>query len=267
MSFTYIPAMLLAIDIGNTNTVVGVFDDERLIASFRVTSNVSMTVDEAGLFVTSLFSRHMSAEVEQVKRVALCSVVPVLTDVYEKMVRSYFKVEPLIINHHLTMPITIDYPHPEEIGADRLANATAGYVRVKDAVIVVDLGTAITFDIVSEEGTYIGGVIAPGTQTAGANLAKKAAQLFEVRSRKPDHAIGKSTAEAIKSGLYYGTIGVIDTILERIFEEMALQCTVLATGGEAENYINDSKYIETVIPSLTLDGIRLLAELNPQKKS
>jgi type III pantothenate kinase len=259
--------MLLAIDIGNTNTVVGVFDDEKLIASFRVTSNLNMTVDEAGLFVTSLFNRHMSAEVEQVDRVALCSVVPALTDVYEMMIGRYFDTTPLIINHKLVMPISIDYPHPEEIGADRLANATAGYVRVKDAVIVVDLGTAITFDIVSDEGTYLGGIIAPGTQTAGANLAQKAAQLFEVRSRKPEEVIGKSTAGAIKSGLYYGTIGVIDNILERIFGEMGLECMVLATGGEAQNYVDDSKYIEKVVPSLTLDGIRILADLNSGKKS
>ncbi len=254
--------MLLAIDIGNTDTVVGVFDGDKLLANFRVTSNVNMTVDEAGLFVSSLFNHHMEAEAAQVSQVAICSVVPHLTKIYEKMTREYFKVEPLTISSHIKLPISINYPNPEEIGADRLANAAAGYDRVKKSVIVVDLGTAITFDAVSEKGEYIGGIIAPGTQTAGANLARKAARLFEVRSEKPDRVIGQSTAEAIKSGLFYGTLGVIDHILELIFEELGHEVDVLATGGEADTYCGESKYVKEVLPTLTLEGIRLIADRN-----
>jgi type III pantothenate kinase len=254
--------MLLAVDIGNTNTVVGVFDGRSLLAHFRVTSKPQLTADEAGLFVTSLFSRHIEATTDQVARIAICSVVPPLTDVYRKMAQKYFTVDPLVISANLRLPIKINYPEPAEIGADRLANAAAGYERLKDALIVVDLGTAITFDIISANGEYIGGVIAPGTQMAGGNLAKKAARLFEVGTEKPNRIIGKSTAEAIRSGLYYGTIGVIDQIIERIFEESEQKTAVLATGGEAEIYCGESRYIQEFVPALTLEGIRLIAELN-----
>jgi type III pantothenate kinase len=263
--FSYIPGMLLAIDIGNTNTAVGVFDEEALLAHFRVTSQTQMTVDEAGLFVSSLFNHHIEADAGRVADVAVCSVVPTLTGVYEEMARKYFKVEPIIINARAKLPIAIDYPEPSEIGADRLANAAAGYHRVKKSLIVVDLGTAINFDVVSEKGAYIGGVIAPGTQAAGANLAKKAARLFEVRSEKPHRVIGKSTAEALKSGLFYGTIGVIDHILERIFDELGGQTFVIGTGGEAEIFCRESKYVGEIVPTLTLEGIRLIADLNRKK--
>ncbi len=254
--------MLLAIDIGNTDTVVGVFDDLRLVAHFRVASALNLTVDEAGLFVYSLFSHHIKAEAAEVTRVAICSVVPNLTEVYEKTARKYFQAEPLTISSHIKLPITIDYPHPAEIGADRLANAAASYDRLKKAVVVVDLGTAITFDIVSDQGQYKGGIIAPGTQAAGANLARKAARLFEVRVEKPDRVIGQSTAEALKSGFFYGTIGVIDHILELVFAELGQKTAVLATGGEAETYCRDSKYVDEVLPTLTLEGIRLIADFN-----
>jgi len=254
--------MLLAIDIGNTNTVVGVFDGDKLVANFRVASALNLTVDEAGLFVTSLFRHHIRAEAEQVKQVAVCSVVPNLTEVYERMARKYFKVEPLTISSAVQLPITIDYPNPSEIGADRLANAAAGYAHIKKGVIVVDLGTAITFDVVSDRGQYMGGIIAPGTQAAGANLAKKAARLFDVRVEKPDRVVGKSTAEALKSGLFYGTVGVIDHILELVFEELGHKPAILATGGEAETYCSESRYVQEVLPALTLEGIRLIAALN-----
>lgn len=260
--FPYICAMLLAIDIGNTDTVVGIFDGPRLITHFRVSSTPNLTTDEAGLFVTSLFNHHLDTRTRNVSRVAVCSVVPTLTEVYERMTRKYFEVEPLTIGAGIKLPINIDYPNPAEIGADRLANAAAGFDRLKSAVIVVDLGTAITFDVISKSGTYLGGIIAPGTQTAGANLARKAARLFEVRSEKPPQVIGKSTAMALKSGLFYGTIGVIDHILERIFVEMGEKPPVIATGGEAMTYGKDSKYIGEIILTLTLEGIRLISDLN-----
>jgi type III pantothenate kinase len=259
--------MLLAIDIGNTNTVVGVFNGDSLISHFRVSSRPQLTTDEAGLFVASLFSRHIEAAADQVSDIAICSVVPPLTAVYRAMAQKYFMVDPVVISADLQLPVNIDYPEPSEIGADRLANAAAGYDRLKTALIVVDLGTAITFDIVSNEGDYLGGVIAPGTQVSGGNLAQKAARLFEVGVEKPTRIIGKSTAMAIQSGLYYGTLGVIDHILERIFDELGQKTEVLATGGEAEIYCQDSKYVTEVVPTLTLEGIRLIADLNPAKKS
>ncbi len=257
--------MLIAIDIGNTTTVIGVFDGDTLVSHFRVTSQTRMTVDEAGLFVTSLLDRNVAIDAGNLSDVAVCSVVPSLTGTYEQMTRKYFNVEPIVVSAKSKLPIGIDYPEPSEIGADRIANAAAGYHRVGKALVVVDLGTAINFDVVSENGAYIGGVIAPGTQAAGANLAQKAARLFEVRSEKPNRAIGNSTAEALKSGLFYGTVGVIDYILERIFAELVGQTTVIGTGGDAEIYCRESKYVGEIVPTLTLEGIRLIADLNRKK--
>ncbi|MEE9443526.1 MAG: type III pantothenate kinase [candidate division Zixibacteria bacterium] len=254
--------MLLAIDIGNINTVLGVFENENLIEDFRVASALNLTVDEAGLFISSLFHHHIDAELSQVKRVAICSVVPHLTDICGKMIIKYFNLDPLIISSRINLPFKIDYPKPEEIGADRLANAAAGFARFKTGLIVVDLGTATTFDVISEDGSYIGGIIAPGPQTAGANLAKMAAQLFEVDIAKPDTVIGKSTAHAIKSGLHFGTVGMIDYIVEKIFEETGKKCKVVATGGAANSYIADSKYLSEHLPTLTLEGIKIIANCN-----
>ncbi|MEZ5357671.1 MAG: type III pantothenate kinase [Candidatus Zixiibacteriota bacterium] len=254
--------MLLAIDIGNTDTVVGIYDDGTLTEHFRVASALNLTIDEAGLFVSSLFHHHIKADISQAKRVAICSVVPHLTDIYRRMTVKYFKVEPLIITSKVKLPVKIDYPKPEEIGADRLANAAAGFARLGSGLIVVDIGTATTFDIVSDAGAYIGGVIAPGPRTAGINLARKAAQLFEVENAKPDRVIGKSTGGAIMSGLYYGTIGLIDTIVDNIYKELDQKLPVIATGGAAETYLVDSKHIKENVPTLTLDGIKIIADIN-----
>ena len=151
--------MLLAIDIGNTTTVIGVFDRDKLIAHFRVASALNLTSDEAGIFVSSLFRHHIKANLKQVDRVALCSVVPRLTGVYVKMSQVYFEVEPLIISSKIKLPIKIDYPKPTEIGADRLANAAAAFNKFKTALIVVDLGTATTFDVISEEISHIDTIV------------------------------------------------------------------------------------------------------------
>lgn len=254
--------MLLAIDIGNTDTVVGIYDNGNLTEHFRVASALNLTIDEAGLFVSSLFHHHIKADITEIKRVAICSVVPHLTDIYRRMTMKYFKVEPLIISSKIKLPIKIDYPKPEEIGADRLANAAAGFAGLGTGLIVVDIGTATTFDIVSDGGAYIGGVIAPGPQTAGINLAKKAARLFEVENSKPDRVIGKSTAGAIMSGLYFGTIGAIDAIVDNIHDELGQKLPVISTGGSAETYLIGSKHITENIPTLTLDGIKIIADAN-----
>jgi type III pantothenate kinase len=254
--------MLLAFDIGNTDTVVGIFDNGNLLNHFRVASALNLTIDEAGLFVSSLFHHHVEAETSEVDRVAICSVVPHLTDIYERMTKKYFKVDPLIISSKVKLPFEIDYPKPEEIGADRLANASAGFARFGCGLIVVDLGTATTFDVISETGAYIGGVIAPGPHTAGVSLARRAARLFEVDLGKPKGVIGKSTAHAITSGLHYGTVGLIDGIVDNIHDELGKNCKVVATGGAAELYVADSQHISEHIPTLTLDGIKIITDYN-----
>lgn len=262
-TIAYIQTMLLAIDIGNTDTVIGVFVGDKLATHFRIASSRNLTADEAGLSVTALVRHHLPDAGKAISRVAICSVVPQLTGIYERMTRQYFEREPLTISTHIRLPFKVDYHDPGEVGSDRLANAAAGYARLKTAHVVVDIGTATTFDVIGENGDYLGGIIAPGPQTAGANLAQKAARLFEVRIEKPKLVIGKTTAEAIKSGLYYGTIGLVDNILERIFGDLGHQVPVLATGGEAEVYAADSKYITSVVPTLTLEGIKLISDYNP----
>jgi len=252
----------MAVDIGNTDTVVGVYDGQRLVTDFRAASVPNLTVDEAGLFVTSLCRRHLETGEKQVNRLAICSVVPGLTDIYRHMARKYFQAEPIIIDCGLHLPFRIDYPNPDEIGPDRLANVAAGLAEFGPRLVVVDLGTATTFDIISKDSTYLGGIIAPGPRTAGATLAKKAARLFEVEVEKPQYVIGKSTAQAIKSGLYFGTVGMIDHLVERIFKELGYECRVVATGGLAESYSVDSKYISEIRPFLTLDGIRIITDQN-----
>ena len=260
--FVYINIMLLAIDIGNTDTVVGIFDQDRLVSHFRMSSAPKLTVDEAGLFVSSLFNHHLMAKPTEVSRAAICSVVPRLTVLYERIIKNYFNLAPLIISSSVNLPFEIDYPDPAEIGADRLANAAAGFARLKSALVVVDVSTAITFDIISNDGRYCGGIITPGPQTAGANLAQKAARLFEVRLTKPVRVVGKSTAQAIQSGMYYGTIGLIDNTLEKIFGETGETCPVIGTGGDVEVFAEDSKYISEIIPALTLEGIKIIADCN-----
>lgn len=259
---SYIPTMLLAIDIGNTDSVIGVFDNGQLLRNFRVASAINLTVDEAGLFVSSLFRHHIKVDPQKVDRVAICSVVPHLTDIYERMAASYFDASVLTISDHIKLPFQVKIDKPGEIGADRLANAAAGFDICKKSCIIVDIGTATTFDVVSDTGDYIGGVIAPGPQTAGANLAEKAARLFEVRIEKPDRVIGTNTAGALKSGLFYGTIGMTDYLIEKIKTEMAGDPDIIGTGGYAARFAEVSRFVQKIVPTLTLEGIRIISDHN-----
>ncbi|MEW5797243.1 MAG: type III pantothenate kinase [Candidatus Zixiibacteriota bacterium] len=254
--------MLLAIDIGNTNTVVGVYDSAALKGSFRVASQHHMTSDEAGFFVMGLLDR-MQVDLSAVMKVVIGSVVPPLTSTFEEMSRKFLKCHPITVSARIKLPVRIEIDRPDEVGADRIANAAAGWHRFGGPVIVVDFGTATTFDVVSKEGAYIGGVIIPGPETSMAELARKAARLFEIRIEPPDRVVGKSTAGALKSGLFYGTIGQVDYIIERIKAETGFDgCTVIATGGLSAGLEKHSRYIKSVDPNLTLDGLRLIAEMN-----
>lgn len=251
--------MLLAIDIGNTDTVVGAFDNGRLINHFRVASNHSLTVDECGFFATGLLER-MSISPSDIKRIIICSVVPRLTPIYERMSVKYFKSEPLLVSSNIKLPITISYDDPSAVGADRIANAVAAYSKFGGPIIVVDFGTTINFDVVTKDGIYLGGAIAPGPELSASQLAVKAARLFEVRIEKPAHAIGKSTAESIKSGLFYGTIGQVDTIIRLISKELGVTPKVIGTGGLAADFEKYSEFIEAIYPTLTLDGLKIIAD-------
>ncbi len=254
--------MLLAIDIGNTNTVVGVYKGTTLKDHFRVASNRSLTADEAGFFCTGLLERMKIAN-EEVDKVVIASVVPPLTPTFETMAKKYFGCVPVVVSSHIKLPITIQIDQPDQVGADRIANAVAGYTRFGGPIIIVDFGTATTFDIVNANGAYIGGVIIPGPETSMAELARRAARLFEVRIEPPTTVVGKSTAGALKSGLFYGTVGQVDYIIEKIIEETGFErAAVVATGGLACNMEKYSKHVRMVDPTLTLEGLRLIGDLN-----
>lgn len=253
--------MLLALDVGNTNTVVGLFDGEVLRGQFRVASNRTLTSDEAGFFITGLLGR-TGIENSQIRSVVIGSVVPHLTGVLEETARSYFGCEPLTVTAQIKLPVTIEIEKPDEVGADRIANAVAANHLFSGDSIVVDFGTATTFDVISKRGAYIGGVIIPGQETAMAELARRAALLFEVRFEKPDKVVGTSTAGALKSGLFHGLIGQVDYIIGKIIDETGFaRPTVVATGGLSAGIEKHSRYIKRIVPTLTLEGLRLIGEM------
>jgi len=253
--------MLLALDVGNTNTVVGLFDGETLKGQFRVASNRSLTSDEAGFFISGLLERS-GIKNSQIHSIVIGSVVPHLTGVFEQAVKSSFGYEPLtvtIVSARIKLPVTIEIDKPDEVGADRIANAVAVNHLFPGDAIVVDFGTATTFDVINKLGAYIGGVIIPGQETAMAELAHRAARLFEVRFEQPDKVVGTSTAGALKSGLFHGLIGQVDYIIGKIIEETGFEKpTVVATGGLSEGLEKHSQYIKRIEPTLTLEGLRII---------
>ncbi len=258
----YIPVMLLAIDIGNTNVVYGAFDGPVLKADFRITTSARITPDEAGLSVTHFLMR-AGIELTSVDKVVIGSVVPHLTSVFEQTCRKYLKREPIVVRHTIKLPVKIDIDFPDQVGADRIANAAAGFARYGGPLIVVDFGTATTFDVVNTDGAYIGGVIIAGPETAMAELARRAARLYEVRIEQPERVVGRSTSGALQSGAFYGLLGQVDFIIERIIEEQDFaNCRVVATGGLAYGIEQHSRFISEVVPSLTLEGLRIIGEGN-----
>ncbi len=252
--------MLLVMDIGNTNIVIGIFKGKTLKDHFRIASRENLTADEAGFFITH-WLQQMKIANEEIDEVAFASVVPPLSSVFETVSRKYFGCMPTIVSAHIDLPLKIEIDNPGEVGADRICNAVGAFKKYGAPCIIVDFGTATNFDIVDDKGSYIGGVLLPGPETSMAELAKKAARLFEVRIERPDRVVGKSTAGALKSGLFYGTIGQVDYIIEKIIAETKFKSPVIiGTGGLAKGIEKYSKHINLVDPILTLDGLRLIAE-------
>ncbi|MEW5922950.1 MAG: type III pantothenate kinase [Candidatus Zixiibacteriota bacterium] len=251
--------MLLAIDIGNSNTVVGAFDDGNLINHFRLTSNHNITIDECGFLVMGLLEK-LNLQPKQVARVIIASVVPRLTPIFREMSKKYLSVEPIIVSCNLKLPIKIAYDDPSAVGADRIANAVAGFVKFGGPIIIVDYGTTTNFDVINDLGVYLGGAIAPGPETSARELANRAARLFEVTVEKPRSAVGRNTADSIKSGLFHGTVGQVDYIISLIRDEMGGDVRVVATGGLAEQFVQYSRFIESSYPALTLEGLKIIAD-------
>ena len=253
--------IFLAIDIGNTTTHIGGFEDDRLVFSFRAASTHTRTIDEAALLLQQIL-RSNNLTPPRIAGAAVCSVVPVLTPVFQAAVGAAFGVAPLVITHRLKLAVKLAVPFPEQVGADRIANAEGFWVEHRTAGIVVDFGTATTFDVISEAGSYLGGAIAPGLESSMERLSQKGAQLFKVSFGPPLSPIGATTEEALKSGLFFGAVGSVDEIVHRITSMMTTTPRVIATGGLANALENESKTIQSVDPILTLKGLKIIFETN-----
>lgn len=255
--------MLLAIDVGNTNIVLGVFREQALVHSWRLTTLRERTADELGILVTALCAHHRIRP-HNISGVVMASVVPPQTATVIAMVREYFKQEPLNLEPAVNSPMPVLYDNPREVGADRIVNGLAAYERygkpAQSAIIVVDFGTATTFDAVSAKGEYLGGVICPGPQISADALFQRAAKLPRVDLRKPDVVIGRNTIASIQSGLYWGYVDMIRGIVERMRAELGAPETVVATGGLASLVAPETKVIDHVDIELTLQGLRIVWE-------
>ena len=256
--------MLLTIDVGNTNINIGVFDGSKLKATWKVATGVHRMPDEYASLLLNLFDRQ-SIDASQITDAILCSVVPTLVGVFEEVCRRYLKVLPLVVESGVKTGVRICLDNPREVGADRVVNAVAAHQLYGGSVIVIDLGTATTFDAVSEDGDYLGGAIAPGIAIATEALFTRTAALPRVELTHPKRAVGRNTVAAMQSGIVFGYAGLIEGIVARIQQEMGGKAKVVATGGYAELLARETPVIEVVNPDLTLVGLRLIYEMNEVK--
>jgi len=253
--------VLLAVDVGNTNIVYGLFEGERLAHQFRVESARGRTADEYAVQLRALLDMHGIAPSSVEDAIVAC-VVPSLTDPMVELVQRAFSREALIVGPGIRTGMAILIENPREVGADRIADAVAGYDRAKGGVIVVDFGTSTNFDVVTPKGEYLGGVLAPGLQISADALFARAAKLPRVEIARPPKVVGKNTVHAMQSGIVYGYVGLVDGIVERLLGELGFPCAVIATGGLAPLIAPMSKTIREVDDHLTLTGLRILHERN-----
>jgi len=254
--------MILAIDVGNTNITLGVYDGKKLITSLRMGTDKEKTADEFGMFLAWTF-RSQNIDISKIEGVIISSVVPPLMYSLEHAIRKYLKVDPIVIGPGIKTGINIKYENPREVGADRIVNAVAAYEIYKCPVIIVDFGTATTFCAISSKGEYLGGVICPGIKISAEALFQRAAKLPRVEFTKPENVIGKNTITSMQSGIVYGYVGQVDYLVRRIKKEMKEEgIKVIATGGLARLIASESETIDEINSLLTLEGLRIIYERN-----
>jgi type III pantothenate kinase len=251
--------MLLVLEVGNTNTKIGVYEGERLQVSWRLTSRREQTADEYGLFIETLF-RTRGVDPRGIRGIAISNVIPPVQQTLELMCEKYFGMAPYSVEPGLNTPMPLEVDNPREVGADRITKAVAAAAIYGPPLIVVDLGTATTFDCVNAAGAFIGGAIAPGIATATEALVARAARLYRVELVRPKEAIGRNTITNIQSGVVYGYAGLVDGLIARMKAEMAGEAKVIGTGGHAPLIAEAARSIDHVNVDLGLEGLRLLYE-------
>lgn len=255
--------MLLAIDIGNTNITLGVYEGERLRATWRLATVHDRMPDEYGILLTQLLD-HKGIPAGGISGVAIASVVPALTGTFREVGLHYLRQEPLVVDAGVRTGVRIRYDNPRDVGADRVVDCAAVQAKYGGPACVVDFGTATTFDAISREGDYLGGAIAPGIGIAAEALFSRASRLYRVELAAPARAIGANTAAAMQSGIFFGYIGLVEGLVARFRRELGDDMKVIATGGLAEVMARETAVIQYVDPWLTLDGLRLIYGLNRQ---
>jgi type III pantothenate kinase len=253
--------MLLALDAGNTNITIGLFDGATLASRWRLRTIRDQTADEWGILLRNLFTL-CAVDLASVDGVIIASVVPPIDTRLAEMARRYFDREPLFVNAETDTGLRILYENPKDVGADRIVNAVAAFRKYGGPCVVVDLGTAITFDCVSANAEYLGGIICPGIVISMEALFSRAARLLPVDFQEPMKLVGTNPTGSMQSGFYYGAIGTIDGILERLLTELGPGTTAIATGGQADMILAGSKYLKAADPDITLEGLQLIWERN-----
>jgi type III pantothenate kinase len=256
--------MLLAIDIGNTNIKIGIFDGDELKVTWNIATGIHRTADEYGGVLLNLMERKKVSP-SKINGIALCSVVPPLVPAFVELCRKYLDSEPLVVEAGVKTGMRIRLDNPREVGSDRVVDAVAAQHLYGKPLIIVDLGTATTFSVVSQEGDYLGGAIAPGVVIATEALYTRTAALPRIRLSRPEQAIGSNTVAAMQSGIIFGHVGLIEGMIRRIEQELGSKAKVIATGGQAYFLAQEIPAIEIVNPDLTLIGLRLIYEMNKEQ--
>ena len=253
--------MLLTVDIGNTNITLGIFEGEELRARWRISTDVHKQTDEYAVLLHGMLQNHQ-LQPSCIDETIICSVVPPLTAIFQEFSQQYLGHTPLVVGAGIKTGIRIEYDNPKEVGADRVADAVAAFHKYGGPVIVVDFGTATVFDAISKEGAYLGGAIAPGVNVAVEALFERASKLPRIELIAPSRAIGKNTVASMQSGLIFGYVGLIESLVSRFQKELGDDAKVIATGGLAGLMADQTSVIQEIDPDLTLEGLRLIYEMN-----